>query len=164
MTRADLFITIAPFGLIIAGLGAICYVLTNEDREKRKLKALEADFSDEYWAAKKEEARASIEKKRIEEETKERLELDRRDREDVKRREQLEFEKNAPKEYWEAKKAEAHEQTKQVEIKEKELTQRETSRQKTNMEKYTARANSDAIISSAKQVGYAIRGLNALGF
>ncbi len=164
MTKNDLIAILVPVGFIVAGLGTIAYVFTNKERAKNKKLELETKFPKEYWDARREEARASIEKKRIEEETKERLELDKRNREDECRKEQLEFEKNAPKEYWEAKKIEAQERTKQVQIKEKEITERDMTRRKFSADRYTAKANSDAIVNSARQIGYAIRGLNSLGF
>lgn len=87
------------------------YEIDSEAALKIKLKEIEAGYPDSYWEAKKakEEARIEIEKARIE--SNERLTKDARDREAKEQAEIRAFEQNAPDSYWEAKKAEAREET-----------------------------------------------------
>ena len=137
---------------IIFGLGglaivaaAIVYIFTDKDRKKVKKLEAEASLPPEYWAAKVEEAKASVEKHRIDTESQERLTIDSRERTALENTNKREFEKNAPKEYWEHKKIEAEECTKRTIEEERLKNERETARQ-----------NSQAIKDSARMIGRAI--------
>lgn len=122
MTNAEIKLTLGIAG-IIAAMGAYTFTenkrnaskeaLAYRDAQVAKVKQAEIDaqMPAEYWAAKQAEIEASVEKHRIETESKERLKIDERERADASKQAQREFEQTAPDGYWAAKKAEEEEKT-----------------------------------------------------
>lgn len=140
-------------GIVAIAATALTYITTDKKRKEVEKLAVESKLPTEYWEAKKEEAKASIEKARIETELKERLEVDARKRSDAARREKMAFEKNAPAEYWAHKKVVEEEETKRRH--DRQVLESEQNR--LEADKYIARKNSEALASGARSVGYALR-------
>lgn len=149
------------------GLGALAivaaattYFLTDKKRQEVKKTEAEATLPPEYWQARVAEAKASIEKHRIDSESKERLTLDLRDREALEQANRREFEKSAPPEYWEHKKIAEEEATKRRIEKLHVDADRDRERDRLDAEKAIAKSKSDAIKDSAKMVSKAISRTN----
>lgn len=135
-------------GISLMSLTCLGYCVTNKDRSRLRQMEIELDYPPEYWISKASEAEANVEITKLKLESKERMELDQRTRDDQRIIDQREFEKNAPAEYWEAKK-----------VREEEKTKREFNRQQMEMNKRQletnkaiARENAEAIRSSARSV------------
>lgn len=104
----------------LLGFG-VAYAYGNETKLRRM--EIEASYPPEYWEAKKLESEADIRKHAIDVESHERLVLDKRNRATDAEKERLEFERNAPEEYWTAKAIKEQERTKR-ELNEKEIEAR----------------------------------------
>lgn len=165
MSHEELILSLGLAGIV--GF-SFSYIVTNDKRQEVKKVKEQAKFPSEYWLAKAEEAKASIEKTRLDNEMKERLTLDQRTRDAAERAKRREFEQRAPKEYWEHKKIEAEERTKREKIAAEEKTKRENEelrmrtmreneRLRTEADRYIARQNSDAITSGARAISASLR-------
>lgn len=165
MGREELILSLGLAGIV--GL-SVSYVATNDKRQEVKKIREQTKLPSEYWLAKAEEAKASIEKTRLDNEMKERLTLDQRTRDDAERAKRREFEQRAPKEYWEHKKIEAEERTKREKIEAEEKTKRENEELRTRAmrenerlraeaDRYIARQNSDAITNGARIISTSLR-------
>lgn len=104
------------FALGATAIGAVAYSATANKRNDLKLAKIEAEYSPEYWEAKKAEAEASVAKHRLEVEAEERLKIDQRVRNDERAKAIREFEKDAPAEYWENKRIEQEEETRRFQM------------------------------------------------
>ena len=163
MTTSELKIAA---GLTIACVGICAYsYLKKKDLETKKVEAelaakqieldkmeTESKFPPEYWAAKKAETEASVEKHRIDQESSERLTIDSRNRADAEKAAKRDFEKDAPAEYWTHKKIEEEEKTRrhQMDLDDARL------RRQARTEKEIAARNAEALASGAKSLERAI--------
>ena len=158
----------AGFTIACIGIVAYSYIkkqeLKNKEAEKlAKAKELELDrikqetkFPPEYWAAKKAETEASVEKHRIDKESSERLTIDARNRDYTEKKAKMDFEKDAPPEYWAHKKVEEEEKTRrhQMDLDDARL------RRQARTEKEIATRNAEALVSGAKSLERVIRSTN----
>lgn len=142
MTRLEAFVALG--GLSIVSIAA-SYILTDGKRKEVKKIEQQAKLPPEYWTAKVEEAKASVKKHQMDVESNERMTLDRRNREDAERTAKLEYEKNAPKEYWEHKR-----------IMEEEKTKRDTEHERIRSEERLARKQAETIRDSARYISSAL--------
>lgn len=111
----------------------------NQRQHELELKKEESKLPPEYWNAKAEEHKASVQKLELDIQSKERLELDMRDREDAEKQAVREFEMNAPSEYWEQKR-----------VQQEEITKRERLRLDHEAELEMSKRHSKALEASAK--------------
>ena len=88
--------------IVIGAMGAVASIVNTKRRAAAEIEhdKIVGSYPPEYWEK---------EKTRIE--SSERLTIDKRNREDQKIKDKLEFEKNAPKEYWDQKRFAEEEET-----------------------------------------------------
>lgn len=146
-------------GILGAGLIAAFTYLRKQkidrDSEVEKLKA-EASYPPEYWIAKQAEAKANCDIRKAEIESSTKLAIDKRDREDERAKNKMEFEKNAPSEYWNHK-----------EIEEKERSRRHQmdldnarSKERDRIDRDIARRNAQAVETGARSLERAVTSFN----
>lgn len=107
---------------------------------------LETQYPPEYWEAKKVEQAEKTKRHQMDVESAERMKLDQRARDEEQQKARMEFEKNAPAEYWAAQKAAEEEKTRRHQM---DLEDARYRRQ-TEAERDIAKKHAEALEQTAK--------------
>lgn len=147
MTNREMALYLGIAGIATTG---IAYAATENSRNNRKRVEIESTMPAEYWEAKKAETEADVKKHQIDIESEARLKIDARNREDERRKAQMEFEKNAPDSYWQAKIEEAREET-----------TRKIAQQNAETERIRAKQQAEQVRSIERAVGTTMKSFNS---